>query len=91
MPRYGCGMTATAETPKRGLRATSAIRLREDLFDARCGELGAKTEEDKAELCGTERTNLYRIRNGQSPSLELAMSMAGRLGVAVEDLFEQVA
>lgn len=82
---------SAAPTPQdRGLRATSRIKLRADVFDARTAELGATTDVDRARLCDMDRTNLYRIRSGQTPSLELAMHMAARLDLAVEDLFEQV-
>lgn len=85
-----CGMAASQEAPNRGIRATSKIRLRADVFDTRTETLGATTDVDRARLCAMDRTNLYRIRNGQTPSLELAMQMAEKLGMTVEDLFEQV-
>lgn len=85
-----CGMSAAQETTNRGIRVTARIRLRTDVFDSKTKELGAENNSARARLCGMDRVNLLRIRNGQTPSLELAMHMASRLGVAVEDLFEQV-
>ena len=86
-----CDMSAAQEDTNRGIRVASRIRLRTNVFDDRTGALGATNDTARARLCGMDRTNLLRIRNGQTPSLELAMHMAGRLGVSVEDLFEQVA
>lgn len=84
-------MTAAHTTPNRGIRATDRIRLRADVFDAQTQKLGASTETERAQLCGVDRTTLYRIRATKTtPSLELAMDMASRLGVTVEQLFEQV-
>ena len=83
-------MSAAQTSPERGIRATARIKLREDVFDARAKELGATTDVDRARLCDMDRTNLHRIRKGQAPSLELAMHMAARLQLSVEDLFEQV-
>lgn len=89
--RMVCCMNAPQATPNRGIRATDRIRLRADIFDARTLQLNATTEVDRAQLCGVDRTTLYRIRHGKTtPSLELAMDMASRLGVTVEQLFEQV-
>lgn len=84
-------MSAPQTSPERGIRATARIKLRAEVFDTRTREMGATTDVDRARLCGMDRTNLHRIRNGQAPSLELAMHMASRLKLAVEDLFEQVA
>lgn len=91
MQRIVCGMTAAQETPNRGIRATDRIRLRGNVLDERAIRFGAKTEIELAQHLGIDRTTLYRIRNGKTtPSLELAMDLAGRLGVTVEELFEQV-
>lgn len=84
-------MSAAPEEANRGIRVASRIRLRTDVFDEVTGKLGAENKSAQARLCGMDRTNLLRIRNGQTPSLELALHMASRLGVRVEDLFEQVA
>lgn len=84
-------MSAAPSEINRGIRVASRIRLRTDVFDNLTEDRGATTDTARARLCGMDRTNLLRIRNGQTPSLELAMHMAGCLGVTVEDLFEQVA
>jgi len=83
-------MSATPTETNRGIRVASRIRLRTDVFDTLTEQRGATTDTARAQLCGMDRTNLLRIRHGQTPSLELAMHMAGQLGVRVEDLFEQV-
>lgn len=83
-----CDMSATPVEPNRGVRVASRIRLRVDAFEARCEELGATNDTSRAELCDMSRNNLFRMRNGQAPSLELAMHMAEKVGLKVEDLFE---
>jgi len=83
-------MSAALQEPNRGVRVASRIRLRVDVFEARAAELDATNDVARARLCDMDRTNLLRIRNGQTPSLELAMHMAGKLGLTVEELFEQV-
>ncbi|MFI6161702.1 hypothetical protein ACIA59_17365 [Micromonospora haikouensis] len=82
-------MSAAPSEINRGIRVASRIRLRTDVFDTLTGDRGATTDAARARLCGMDRVNLLRIRKGQTPSLELAMHMATRLGVKVEDLFEQ--
>lgn len=82
-------MSAAQVETNRGIRVASRIRLRTEVFDNRTEALGATNDSARARLCGMDRTNLLRIRNGQTPSLELAMHMADRLGVKVEELFEQ--
>lgn len=85
-----CGMTVPQQPVDRGSSAT-AIRLRVPVFESRVRDMGAETRVDQARLCGTDRRNLYRIINGETtPTLELAMQMSSRLGLAVEELFEQV-
>lgn len=85
-----CDMNVTPAEPNRGIRAASRIRLRADIFDARCVELGATSASARAELCDMTLRNLLRIHNGQTPSLELAMHMADKIGLTVEQLFEQI-
>ena len=83
-------MTATSIPTRSGIRATARVRLRNDIFDAAMQQRGAKTRGEQARLCDTDRTNLIRIRGGKtSPSLELAMHIAARLDMTVEDLFER--
>ncbi|WP_431895793.1 hypothetical protein [Micromonospora haikouensis] len=84
-------MSAAPTEINRGIRVASQIRLRADVFDSLTAERGAATDTARARLCGMDRVNLLRIRKGQAPSLELALHMADRLGVKVEDLFEAVA
>jgi len=81
-------MNATPSGPNRSARVASKIRLRVDVFEVRTAILGAENDVARARLCDTSRTNLIRIRNGQTPSLELAMHMADKLGLTVEQLFE---
>lgn len=85
-------MAATHSDSERDMNATAQIRLRLPVFESRVREMGITTRVDQARFCGTDRRNLYRILNGETtPTLDLAMQMSNRLGLAVEDLFEQVA
>ncbi|EEP73541.1 hypothetical protein MCAG_03868 [Micromonospora sp. ATCC 39149] len=84
-------MSAAPPEINRGIRVASRIRLRTDVFDRLAAERGATTNAARARLCGMDRVNLLRIRKGQTPSLELALHMADRLGTKVEDLFEAAA
>lgn len=82
-------MTATVKTAGRGSDAAHVF-LRVDRFEELCVQRGATTGVAQAELVGSDRTTVYRLRRGQiSPSGELMMRWADRLGVAVEDLWEQ--
>lgn len=58
------------------------------LFEARCVALGATTTEEKAKLCGTDWTTLWRLLGGRnSPRLDTARQIAAALGVTVDDLW----
>ncbi len=71
--------------------ANAPVRLRVEIFDALAAAKGARTEMERAWLIGTHLTTLYRLRHAQHvPRLDLAMRMAARLGVAVDDIFELV-
>lgn len=79
----------TAASP-RGTSATpSPIRLRGAVFDELTSRLGATNEVERARLIDVDRTTLYRIRERKvTPTLEVAMRMAERLGSTVDELFE---
>jgi DNA-binding XRE family transcriptional regulator len=63
-----------------------------DLFDKRCEELGATTEQEKAALVGAAVSTLHRFRKGDmGPRLEVARRFARRLGVNVDDLWKDAA
>lgn len=83
-------MTATQQ---RGTNATpSPIRLRADVFDELTSQKGATNEVERARLLEIDRTTLYRIRERKvTPTLEVAMRMAERLGSTVDELFEVAA
>lgn len=82
-------MNVAPDTQSRNARvALKPIRLRVDVFDTAAAIKGAENNTTRARLIGTTRENFLRIRNGQTPSLELALHMAETLGVKVEDLFE---
>lgn len=71
---------------------TATVRLRSDLFDERCRDLGAETEVARAALVEVSRVTLHRFRKGEmAPRLEVAMRFANRLNMTVEELWEQVA
>lgn len=81
-------MQAPSETSERGPDATSTVRLRADVFDERCEELGASSETAKAELMDTDRKTLWRYREGLiTPKLDLAMRWAKTLDLKVEELW----
>lgn len=68
------------------------IRLRADVFDELASKQGATNEIERARLVAVDRTTLYRIRECKvTPTLKVAMQMAERLGVGVNDLFEVAA
>ncbi|HET8682052.1 MAG TPA: helix-turn-helix transcriptional regulator [Micromonosporaceae bacterium] len=86
-------MSATPSGTQPATDATQpATRLRIDIFDRRAEALGAETDADKARLIGVDRVTLWRYRSGRLvPSLDRAMTIANILGLAVDELFEQVA
>lgn len=69
--------------------ATDAIPLlNRDLFDRRCEELGATTEEQKAALVKVNPSTIHRFRKGEiGPRLEVARRIARALNVSVDDLW----
>lgn len=86
-----CGMDAAPTTEDRGTPASITVRFDNDRFDARTAELGADTEPAKADLCGVNRSTLYRYRTGQTvPSLPAAMQFARHLGLAAADIWVEV-
>lgn len=87
---YLC-VTAHTTASDLGAVATTGVRLRNDVFDSRCEELGAFTESDKAAFVAVNQATLYRFRRQQlGPRLDVAMRFAERLGVKVEELWERV-
>jgi DNA-binding XRE family transcriptional regulator len=71
---------------------TTAIRLRNELFDELTERLGATNDTARAQLVGVDRKTLWRIKQAKfTASLEVAVRMADRLGTTVDELFEQVA
>lgn len=84
-------MTA-APTRSESATPPAPIRLRTNIFDALLADINAGTETERARLFDMDRTTLYRIRKGKvTPTLEVAMRMAERLGTTVEELFEVAA
>lgn len=62
------------------------------LFERRCAELGATTNEQRAELAGVDWTTIWRWGRGEiSPRLDAARRVAGRLEIRVDDLFPPAA
>lgn len=52
-------------------------------------ERGELSQQDVATLVGVSRQTIVAIEKGDySPSVKLALQIAARLGVAVEELFE---
>ena len=84
-------MTAIEASDRRGDTATPAVRLREDVFDARCAELDIVGEQAKADLVDVDRVTLWRYRRGLlTPNLDVAFRFAQALDLQVNDLFEAV-
>jgi hypothetical protein len=85
-------MPAAWPSIERGTGAAE-VRLRNDVFDARTEALGALSETAKAQLVtGGDRKQLWRVRNHKhNVGLKLAMEWATKLGVSVDELWEQVA
>jgi DNA-binding XRE family transcriptional regulator len=68
--------------------AAPGPQLDNDLFDELTAKKGAITDQERADLIGVPRSQLYRYRAGRfSPQLALAMHMAQVLGTSVERLF----
>ncbi|MES2211482.1 MAG: helix-turn-helix transcriptional regulator [Chloroflexota bacterium] len=66
--------------------------MRLDVFDAHAEQLGAVTDAAKAELIDVDRVTFWRYRTGRlTPSFNRAMNIASKLGVQLDELFEQVA
>lgn len=84
-------LCVTATSPD-ATDATSGARLRLDVFDANAERLGATTDAEKAHLIGVNRITLWRYRTGRlTPSLARAYTIAGVLGVTVDDLIDRSA
>lgn len=81
-------MVATDTDDRRGKDAT--VVLRTDVFDDLTSKLGATSDIARARLIGVDRTTIHRMRYRlHTPSMDVAMRMAERLDVTVEDLFER--
>lgn len=81
-------MVATDTEDRRGKDAT--VVLRTDVFDDLTRALGATTDAARARLFEVDRATIYRMRRHlHTPSMDVAMRMAERLDVTVEDLFER--
>jgi DNA-binding XRE family transcriptional regulator len=86
---YGYCVPATASA-NDGATSATWPRLRVEVFDRRCEELGALTEAAKAELVDVDRVTLHRYRKGEMGArLEVAMRFAQRLDMTVEQLWGQ--
>lgn len=63
-------------------------KLRVDVLDRMCAAIGVEGPEAQAEFFGTDRSVIYRLRNGERrPSLPLAFRMATKLRTQVHVLF----
>jgi DNA-binding XRE family transcriptional regulator len=83
-------MTATVPSEQRGTAA--ALRLRAEVFDRRCAELGAENGITRAALVEVDRGTVRRWKLGEvTPQLDVAMRVAQRLDLKVDDLWETAA
>lgn len=65
-------------------------RLDAELFDRRCEELNAATEEQKAALVGVNASTLWRFRQGEmGPRLEVARRFAKALDLTIDQLWPE--
>lgn len=80
-------MTASTEHTAHATDAISTA-FNAELFESRCAERGATTNEQKAALVGVDWSTIHRFRKGEmGPRLEVARQMAERLGTTVDELF----
>lgn len=78
-------MTATPGGVSPATVATPGINFA--LLDKLCAEQGATDEVARADLLDVNRTTLWRWRNGiQTPGLDVAARIAGRLNITVDEL-----
>jgi hypothetical protein len=83
-------MPASPTTSERGIPAPSLV-FQNELFDERCREQGAETEEARATLCGVDRATLYRYRTGRTvPLLPEGMRFANCVGLTVAELWREL-
>lgn len=65
------------------------MRFRADAFRELARDKGAKRHGERAKLLGVNRSTLDRWNSGeQLPRLEVALAVAAKLGVPVEQLWE---
>lgn len=74
----------------RARRNSETFRLRRDVFENLARSRGAATVNDQVRLTGVPRVTLWRIRNGEPPSLASAVKICDSLGVPMSALFERV-
>jgi predicted transcriptional regulator len=63
------------------------MRFNSALFDNLCAAREAATPAEKAALAGIDESTLWRLRKGQTPRLDTARRIAGRLQVTTDDLW----
>lgn len=85
-------MSDTSTPAEAIIHDPSASRMRRDQVDAKCADLGATTDEERAALLGMAPATYYRSRREQgcNLSLRIAHRAARRLGWTVEETFEPV-
>lgn len=89
---YDRCMPAPLSRTDRGTPATRrrTVEFCDEVFDAKAKELGADSEQAKAELGGVDRATLHRYRTGKTvPPLDKAMDFARRFGLRVVDLWRE--
>lgn len=68
--------------------ASAVPHINRAVFDARCAELGATTEEDRARLIGVDRATLWRWTAGvKKPSLDAISNACTTLDLTRDALF----
>jgi len=76
---------------RSSLEIEAKVRLRAGVVEDRAGALGARTDVDRARIMGIGRETLRRWREGTPQMPGKARRAASRLGVTVDELFEEAA
>ena len=80
-----------AQTPAPRLTPDARIAVNRTVFIDACRAKGCRTDDQIADLLGTNRRMVQRYRDGVvAPRLPRARDIADRLGVHVDDLWPRI-
>lgn len=85
-------MSGTPAAAVRTISVTSVeLGFNSDLFDKKTTEIyGCTLERERAEIIGTSRTGLHRLRERPAVSYQRALAIAATIDVDVADLFPSI-